>query len=73
MNTSHATLTAAVLLILALSCGGDSNGADVAASFSFEAFGNENFEKDQPISLNTFEGKPVVLEFLVSLVPPVPT
>ena len=44
--------------------------ADVAASFSFEAFGNENFEKDQPISLDTFEGQPIVLNFWYPSCPP---
>ena len=79
MKTLHWLVAATILIILAAACGGDGDSseegsADVAASFSFEAFGNENFEKDQPISLNTFEGKPVVLNFWYpSCTPPVPT
>ncbi len=67
------TLIAAILFVLATACGGDSSagdGADIAASFSFEAFGNENFEKGQTISLDTFEGRPIVLNFWYPSCPP---
>ena len=75
MKTLYWLVAAIILIILAAACGGDGDSseegsADVAASFSFEAFGNENFEKDQPISLNTFEGKPVVLNFWYPSCPP---
>ena len=64
---------ATILIILAAACGSDSSdggSADVAASFSFEAFGNENFEEGQAISLDTFEGQPIVLNFWYPSCPP---
>ena len=75
MKTLYWLVAATILIILAVACGGDGDSseegsADVAASFSFEAFGNENFEKDQPISLDTFEGKPIVLNFWYPSCPP---
>ena len=54
MKTLHWLVAAIILIILAAACGGDGDSSeegssDTAASF-VEAFGNENFEKDQPIS-----------------------
>ena len=65
-------LTASILILTA-ACGSDSSdegSRDIAASFSFEAFGNENFEAGQAISLDTFEGKPIVLNFWYPSCPP---
>lgn len=73
MKTLHWLIAATILIILAAACGSDSSdqgSEDEAASFSFEAFGNENFEKDQPISLDTFEGQPIVLNFWYPSCPP---
>ncbi len=36
---------------------------DATPNFEIEAFGNENFPKGQPINLDTFEDKPIVLNF----------
>ena len=73
MKTLYWLATATILIILAAACGSDSSdegSADIAASFSFEAFGNENFEEGQPISLDTFEGRPIVLNFWYPSCPP---
>ena len=73
MKTLHWIAAATILIILAAACGSDSSdggSADVAASFSFEAFGNENFEEGQAISLDTFEGQPIVLNFWYPSCPP---
>ncbi|MYD52461.1 MAG: TlpA family protein disulfide reductase [Dehalococcoidia bacterium] len=73
MKTLHWLAAATILIILAAACGSDSSdegSADIAASFSFEAFGNENFEEGQPISLDTFEGQPIVLNFWYPSCPP---
>lgn len=75
MNTPRTILVVAVLILLAAACGSDGDSseggsADVAASFSFEAFGNENFEEGQAISLDTFAGRPVVLNFWYPSCPP---
>ncbi len=72
MKTLYSLIAASILIIIAAACGSDdaSSGQDVAASFSFEAFGNENFEEGQPISLDTFEGQPIVLNFWYPSCPP---
>ena len=73
MKTLYWLAAATILIILVAACGSDSSNegsADIAASFSFEAFGNENFEEGQPISLDTFEGQPIVLNFWYPSCPP---
>ena len=73
MKTLYWLAAATILIILAAACGSDSSdegSADVAASFSFEAFGNENFEEGQAISLDTFKGQPIVLNFWYPSCPP---
>ena len=73
MKTLHWLVAATILIIIAAACGSDSSeegSVDIAASFSFEAFGNENFDKGQPISLDTFEGQPIVLNFWYPSCPP---
>ena len=77
MKTLHWLIATTILIILAAACGSDGDSsdegsADIAAPFSFEAFGNENFEKGQPISLDTFAGHAHRPQLLVPLVSPVP-
>ena len=75
MKTLYSLIAASILILIAAACGSDSDSSDggsrdIAASFSFEAFGNENFEEGQAISLDTFEGKPIVLNFWYPSCPP---
>ena len=75
MKTLHWLVAAIILITLTAACGSDGDSseegsADIAAPFSFEAFGNENFDKGQPISLDTFEGQPIVLNFWYPSCPP---
>ena len=75
MKTLYWLIAATILIILAAACGSDGDSSDegstnIAAPFSFEAFGNENFDKGQPISLDTFEGQPIVLNFWYPSCPP---
>ncbi len=74
------------LIIVAAACGsaatdrsedGSTDGSaaatqseDAAPSFEIEAFGNENFTEGQPISLDTFEDRPIVLNFWYPSCPP---
>ena len=73
MKTLYWLAAATILIILAAACGSgssDDSSADIAASFSFEAFGNEEYEEGQPISLDTFKNQPVVLNFWYPSCPP---
>jgi peroxiredoxin len=75
VKTLYSLIAASTLILIAAACGSDSDSSDegsrdIAASFSFEAFGNENFEVGQPISLDTFEGQPIVLNFWYPSCPP---
>lgn len=75
MKTLYSLIAASILILIAAACGSDTASSgegsrDVAASFSFEAFGNENFEEGQAISLDTFEGQPIVLNFWYPSCPP---
>ncbi len=75
MKTLYSLIAASILILIAAACGSDAASSgegsrDVAASFSFEAFGNENFEEGQAISLDTFEGQPIVLNFWYPSCPP---
>ncbi len=75
MKILYSLIAASIFIILAAACGSDGDSSDegsrdIAASFSFEAFGNENFDKGQPISLDTFEGQPIVLNFWYPSCPP---
>lgn len=75
VKTLYSLIAATILILIAAACGSDSDSSDggsrdVAASFSFEAFGNENYEEGRPISLDTFEGQPVVLNFWYPSCPP---
>ena len=75
MKILYSLIAASIFILIAAACGSDGDSSDegsrdVAASFSFEAFGNENFDKGQAISLDTFEGKPIVLNFWYPSCPP---
>ena len=75
VKTLYSIIAASILILIAAACGSDAASSgegsrDVAASFSFEAFGNENFEEGQAISLDTFEGQPIVLNFWYPSCPP---
>ena len=75
MKTLYSLIAASILILIAAACGSDGaspgqGSEDIAAPFNFEAFGNENFEKGQAISLDTFEGKPIVLNFWYPSCPP---
>ncbi len=75
MKILYSLIAASVFILIAAACGSDGDSSDegsrdVAASFSFEAFGNENFDKGQAISLDTFEGQPIVLNFWYPSCPP---
>ncbi len=75
MKILYSLIAVSMFILIAAACGSDGDSSDegsrdVAASFSFEAFGNENFDKGQPISLDTFEGQPIVLNFWYPSCPP---
>ncbi len=53
---------AAALLMAAGACGGGTEG-EPAPSFSFPAFGNENYEDGEEISLERFAGQMLVVNF----------
>ncbi len=56
------TLMIAAVLLAAGACGGSSEG-EPAPSFSFPAFGNENYEAGEEISLERFADRMVVVNF----------
>ncbi len=56
------TLIITAVLLAAGACAGSSEG-EPAPSFSFPAFGNENYEAGEEISLERFQDKMVVVNF----------
>ena len=75
MKTLYWLAAATILIILAAACGSDSSdegSADIAASFSFEAFGNENFDRGPAHQPRHLRGPAHRAQLLVPLVPAVP-
>lgn len=68
MKTLRSLVIVAIVIVMGAACG--TEGDDAVPPFQFEAFGNENFEAGEPVDLDTFAGKPVVLNFWYPSCPP---
>ena len=64
----------ALASLLLVACGAGTSAAmetaNAAPDFQIKAFGNENFTKDELVSLSQFEGQPVVINFWFPSCPP---